>query len=651
MSPEKGSEKLETKGREITRRALLIGAAGMASGAAALSVFGKPVNDGGGDLAERRRAAKELRIRLAQDHAARPLRHHPGNGDEESYPGANGLPRYLGNYSKGLKHDGNGEVDYAAYQVLLKALRSGDPDLFDLVQLGGETPVQYAARLRNLIPQPERGARFYRIHSERELTYSGSKQLRLTDPQAGLAFDLEGADGHAFVMRPPPRFDGKEVIAEIAESYWMALARDVPFLDYSNDQTVKMAYEDLNRYAEFRGPKDNGKVTVDTIFRGATAGDLLGPYVSQFLVRDIPFGAYQVSQQVVYAFQLDAMNREQVFLIRESDYLNAQNGTVSDTVPALVQAKRYISRGRDLANFVHIDELFQAYLNAALILGSEQANPKTGGRDGLGAPHDEGNPYDGYVGLDANGVPQGRSGNQAGFGTLGEPNIASLVAEVASRALKAVWYQKWFVHRRLRPEAYAGRIYFNEIKKLNYPFDATEYSILKRAKGVLEAVAGYNKDRNGDPYFLPMAFPEGCPTHPAYGAGHATVAGACVTVLKAFYREETTFAELGASIFIPTGDGKALQELKKGGQPVGPYKYEDLAPKMTIGGELNKLASNISLGRDFAGVHWRSDHAESLKLGEQVALQLLRDVVQTYNEHVAFNVTLFDGTKVQINNI
>ena len=34
---------------------------------------------------------------------------------------------------------------------------------------------------------------------------------------------------------------------------------------------------------------------------------------------------------------------------------------------------------------------------------------------------------------------------------------------------------------------------------------------------------------------LPVAFQEGSPMHPAYGAGHATVAGACVTILKAFF--------------------------------------------------------------------------------------------------------------------
>jgi len=38
-------------------------------------------------------------------------------------------------------------------------------------------------------------------------------------------------------------------------------------------------------------------------------------------------------------------------------------------------------------------------------------------------------------------------------------------------------------------------------------------------------------------HLLPMAFPEGSPIHPAYGAGHATVAGACVTILGVVRRD------------------------------------------------------------------------------------------------------------------
>jgi hypothetical protein len=41
-----------------------------------------------------------------------------------------------------------------------------------------------------------------------------------------------------------------------------------------------------------------------------------------------------------------------------------------------------------------------------------------------------------------------KSRNQIGFGTLGAPAIATAVADIAASALKAVWYQKWLVHRR-----------------------------------------------------------------------------------------------------------------------------------------------------------------------------------------------------------
>ena len=39
--------------------------------------------------------------------------------------------------------------------------------------------------------------------------------------------------------------------------------------------------------------------------------------------------------------------------------------------------------------------------------------------------------------------------------------------------------------------------------------------------------------------------------------------------------------------------------------------------------ELNKLAANIALGRDTAGVHWRSDGVEGIKPGEKVAITML----------------------------
>ena len=66
-----------------------------------------------------------------------------------------------------------------------------------------------------------------------------------------------------------------------------------------------------------------------------------------------------------------------------------------------------------------------------------------------------------------------------------------------------------------------------------------------------------------------------------------------------------------------------------------------------MGGELNKLAANVSLGGDAAGVHYRSDGIEGLRLREAVAI--LRDMVALYQEEFhGFTLTRFDGTAITI---
>jgi hypothetical protein len=76
-----------------------------------------------------------------------------------------------------------------------------------------------------------------------------------------------------------------------------------------------------------------------------------------------------------------------------------------------------------------------------------------------------------------------------------------------------------------------------------------------------------------------------------------------------------------------------------------PYTGEPL----TVGGELNKLASNIALGRDAAGVHYRSDGVEGIKLGEAIAISILRDTAMLYNEvFPGFSFTKYAGTPVTI---
>jgi hypothetical protein len=292
------------------------------------------------------------------------------------------------------------------------------------------------------------------------------------------------------------------------------------------------------------------------------------------------------------------------------EWLALQNGVEPRTPERFDSARRYVRNGRDLAAWVHRDVLFQAYFNAGLILLAPPDTEGAGG-GGLGAPLSPTNPYS-------------ASRTQAGFGTFGPPYISGLVAEVGTRALKTVWYQKWYVHRRLRPEAYAGRVHNVLAGHVEYPVHGA----------VLGAAAAHEVFARYGSYLLPQAYPEGCPLHPAYGAGHATVAGACVTILKALFDESTVIPDP----VVPAPDGLSLR----------PYTGPD-AGRLTVGGELNKLASNIALARNFAGIHWRSDYDRSLQLGEAVATCILMDQVRTFNEDFGgFTFTGFNGTKVVV---
>lgn len=114
----------------------------------------------------------------------------------------------------------------------------------------------------------------------------------LENPQAGLAFELEGADPAALFMPPAPCFAGEHEASEIAELYWMALARDVPFSQYATSATILDAVNDLNtNFSPHLSRYLPVALNAQTVFRGPTKGDQIGPYVSQFLLLDVPYGA------------------------------------------------------------------------------------------------------------------------------------------------------------------------------------------------------------------------------------------------------------------------------------------------------------------------------------------------------------------------
>lgn len=506
---------------------------------------------------KRRDQAYKIRYEAAVFEKGQPIAPHPDNGDEARFESK------IGSYSKGLPHNELGEVDPNAYGQLLAALDSGNPADFEAIPMIGG--------------------------------------LKLADPQAAYCFEMEGADSHRLGILPPPAFSSAWAAGEMVELYWRALMRDVPFIKYSSDPLAAQAAADLSALSDFRGPKSDGAVTLETLFRGNTPGDLSGPYISQFLLRDVPYGAMTIVQR--YRTTLPGDDHMTDYGV----WLKIQNGMPATTTNKFDPTLRYLRNGRDLGEFVHRDFSYQAFLNACLILLSF-----------------------GRAALDTTS-PYLASAIQDGFVTFGSPHILDLVARVTSAALRAAWCQKWLVHRRLRPETFGGRVH-NRVAGMAdtripsavlnyYPIHAAVFS-----SKVADKVFG----KTGA-YLLPQAYPEGSPLHPSYPSGHAAIAGACVTVLKAFFKE---------SFLIPNP-----VQANEDGLTLLPVP----GPRFTIGGELNKLASNIGLGRDFAGIHWRSDTTESLKLGEAVAISLLQNVKTTTNRDFAgFSLTKFDGTTVTV---
>lgn len=479
------------------------------------------------------------------------------------------LANKIGSYTKGLPHNNRGEVDINAYNSLLLALRTAAPADFENIILGGPR--------------------------------------KLINPQSGWKFEIEGADPASWKIPVPPKFNSREEGAEISENYWMALLRDVPFAQYPTNQIAIDAAADLTRWgADFKGPKNGSTVTPDLLFRGLTAGDRVGPYASQFYYQPIVYGVQSIEQRFQHS---TAVN----FLTDFPSFLAVQNGTTNVPVQQFENVLRYLRNGRGAGDWVHFDNLFQSAFNAFLI--AQSYGPDT--LSTAGAVFEASNPYK-------------NSRTQLGLGTFGFPNAVILLTEVHLRALHAAWYQKWFAHRRLRPEAFGGAVHTRLYQSTAGDGSQNRFPINQELLDSVTSSARLGKYLPPGNALLTQGFPEGSPTHPAYTAGHATCVGANVTMLKAFFNENFVIP----NPVRPSDDGLTLL----------PF-----SGTLTLGNELDKLASNQAIFRGHAGVHWRSDHTQSLLLGEAIAIEYLREERPTFNEAFSgFVIRKFDGTTVTI---
>jgi hypothetical protein len=372
------------------------------------------------------------------------------------------------------------------------------------------------------------------------------------------------------------------------------------------------------------------------------------------LWKDVPRGAGPQSQRirVLAAEAADGTgNAEMVgtgpdYLTDWETWLRVQRGVPvarTNPPPTLIgagadpdtTATRHIVTGRDLANEVRRQVPYLATRDAAEVLL------------GMGVPFDRRIPYrQGGVGSETGGTPGIRTASPVI--NFGAHDVLESVVSVFDLAQTAAWYRKWLVHRRLRPEECAGRLEA-EHRRVGGPFDLPDS--LRESAAPARVV-----DAHGTA-LLPQAHTEGSPTHPSYPAGHSVVAGATVTILKAMFDGQHPIP--ADELVVPVADGTVGGTMAGGGTTT--VRTTRLAPvteattalgataesiaeartaTITVNEELNKPATNVALGHNWAGVHYRSDGVDGLLFGEQVAVRYLQD-------HLRATDLPFDGYRLE----
>lgn len=658
----------------------------------------KPVPDG----EQRGDRAAEKRALATQD--SRGSLPTTANGEFDLFDGV-----WPTHFTKGLPHSADGMVDPEAFHLFVQALNEGDPEfnvpLGPADAKGSYRPAGYSE-----------SANMQRTFHSAGIEVRGWESpvaghiYDLEGPDAGsvgmapaprLGSDelaAEMAENYAMALLRDIDFETiragdldevRQVVESLSCMPWFDQSMTPADADESGPDSAAISPQAQRRR---RARFSHGETTVsrNSLFRGSSFGCMDGPYLSQFLllgneslaapdVEDyvdkkeysktskgyttpltstrgrtgmidgyIQYGTQNIDQRLVaHKEGVDHMTDWPSWL----DVQNGANTTRTDVYRS--DEPRFLTTPRDLATYVHFDALYQAYLNACLILLGIQAKADSG-------------------------LPEENAHKtRTPFASFGGPHVLTLVTESATRSLKAVRRQKYNHHLRARPEAIGALAALAKTDRASSLCQAEAYArahvdkleaaVDGSGSSLMAAVARHNNDRSVESksdgnlpdissanYLLPMAFPEGSPMHPAYGAGHATVAGSCVTMLKAFFEtfridesgaetwEPLPLNEVGKDnpiqrIVVPEANGSALRE-----------STLDSAGELTLLGELNKLAANISIGRNMAGVHFYSDYFDSLRMGERIAVGMLKEQMHTYPESVRMRLLSFDDDRITI---
>ena len=237
-------------------------------------------------------------------------------------------------------------------------------------------------------------------------------------------------------------------------------------------------------------------------------GVTTGPYLSQFLLRDVPYGLLFIGATV----RAPSAGKDNDFLTTHEEWLAAQNGKPATRTVRFDAVRRYIATGRDLGAYAGGGS--PAFAAAELLLAAAQStNSAVAG--GYGAPTTPQNPY-----LKLKTTASGTS-------TWGQPYVQSLLYLARSREQRVAYWNKNVVHRTLRPEAFGGLV--NQV--LAYGADYPLHPDILESEAVARTFAQQGS------YLLSSSLPDSAPLHGTYPGGGSSTAGAHATVLKALYDE------------------------------------------------------------------------------------------------------------------
>lgn len=529
-----------------------------------------------------------------------------------------------------------------------------------------------------------------------------NQNRKLVDPYN--LFDTELFSVFRTSYPPPslPDLTSPELGANMIELYAMSLLRDV---DIRAFQDVRQGAPGITGSAFVNGiinalnepniknymgaPLDsNGNITLANMFRGNSEGDKYGPYISQFLMYNVPAGSlfyrqlyrsysnehleylygnrfyppgidpvtdpsWKITDPAEY-FTVDtpsgSNNPGYAYANSYWVYYNDYMRTPSDFVKVWNGGNNTILTGSDLyypdnsppfpLNPIYTTPVryISTFRDAAFyVLRDPIWQPFfTAATILFGCPR-----YDpsavGGVSRTLYGVPigfrvDGRVGQK--FVSLGPVDLFALLSSAAKNSMDACWFQKWSLMYP-RPEEVGYQV--NIKKKTGFGID---FSSNLLNSSILQDVSGCN---NG--YFLlPQAYINGSPNHPSYPSGHATYAGAMSTIIKAWFNCDSSMnAYVSDSIRDGTSQGENTLE------PVQTKFYRDVSDALlTVEHEIDKLASNCAILRNVAGVHYRFDANGGLNLGEQVAIKTLEDWVQNYRNNIIFRFRLRNGQGYQV---